>query len=135
MSRPPTPIGSSVRPNGAVHHGRSMERTLGVRPRRSTPLRAPAVSAQGVAMSISGMTGFARAEGEHAGQRWIWELKSVNGRGLDLKLRLPSGFDTFEAAARAAAGVRFKRGSLQATLTLARDAAAAPPVKVDIALV
>lgn len=86
-------------------------------------------------MSISGMTGFARAEGEHAGHRWIWELKSVNGRGLDLKLRLPSGFDALEAPARAAAGARFKRGSLQATLNLARDASAAPPVKVDIALV
>jgi hypothetical protein len=45
------------------------------------------------------MTGFARAEGEHVGQRWIWELKSVNGRGLDLKLRLPPGFDAGAAGA------------------------------------
>ena len=42
-------------------------------------------------MSISGMTGFARAEGALAGMRWIWEVKSVNGRGLDFKLRLPPG--------------------------------------------
>jgi len=81
------------------------------------------------------MTGFARAEGEHAGQRWIWELKSVNGRGLDLKLRTPSGFDALEAPARAAAGKAFKRGSLQASLSLARDAGAAAPVRVDVALV
>jgi uncharacterized protein (TIGR00255 family) len=86
-------------------------------------------------MTISGMTGFARAEGEHAGQRWIWELRSVNGRSLDLKLRMPSGFDALEPPARAAAAQRFKRGSLQATLSLTRDACAAPPLTVDMALV
>ena len=86
-------------------------------------------------MTISGMTGFARSEGEHAGQRWIWEIKSVNGRGLDLKLRTPQGFDTLEPALRVAANAKFKRGSLQATLNLARDAAAAPPLKIDFALV
>ncbi|WP_167755587.1 YicC/YloC family endoribonuclease [Vitreimonas flagellata] len=81
------------------------------------------------------MTGFARSEGEHAGQRWIWEVKSVNGRGLDLKLRLPQGFDTLEPALRAAANAKFKRGSLQASLNLARDAAAAAALKIDFALV
>ncbi len=86
-------------------------------------------------MTISGMTGFARVEGEHAGQRWIWELKSVNGRGLDLKLRTPSGFDALEPPARAAAAAKFKRGSLQANLTLTRDLAAAPALKIDMALV
>jgi uncharacterized protein (TIGR00255 family) len=86
-------------------------------------------------MTISGMTGFARAEGEHAGQRWVWEVRSVNGRALDLKLRLPSGFDALEPLARAAAAQRFKRGSLQATLSLARDPTAAPPLKIDAALV
>jgi uncharacterized protein (TIGR00255 family) len=86
-------------------------------------------------MTISGMTGFARAEGEHAGQRWIWELRSVNGRGLDLKLRLPPGFDALEPQARAAANAKFKRGSMQATLNLARDPGAAPPIKIDLALV
>lgn len=65
-------------------------------------------------MTISGMTGFARADGEHDGQRWIWEVKSVNGRGLDLKFRLPAGFDALEPALRAAATAKFKRGSLQA---------------------
>jgi uncharacterized protein (TIGR00255 family) len=85
-------------------------------------------------MTISGMTGFARAEGEHAGQRWIWELKSVNGRGLDLKLRTPQGFDAIEPAARAATNAKFKRGSVQASLSIARDADAAPPLKIDLAL-
>jgi uncharacterized protein (TIGR00255 family) len=86
-------------------------------------------------MTISGMTGFARAEGEHAGQRWVWEVRSVNGRNLDLKLRLPPGFDAIEPPARAGANAAFKRGSVQATLTLARDAAAAAPLRIDFALV
>ncbi|MDZ4691402.1 YicC/YloC family endoribonuclease [Terricaulis sp.] len=86
-------------------------------------------------MTISGMTGFARAEGEHQGQRWIWELKSVNGRGLDLKLRTPQGLDALEPQARAAAAAKFKRGSLQANLSLAREASAAASVKIDFALV
>lgn len=86
-------------------------------------------------MTISGMTGFARAEGEHAGQRWIWEVKSVNGRGLDLKLRLPQGLDGLEPGLRAAANAKFKRGSLQASLNLARDAAAVASLKIDFALV
>ena len=86
-------------------------------------------------MTISGMTGFARAEGEHDGERWIWELKSVNGRGLDLKLRLPPGFDALEPLARAAAMAKFKRGSLQASLTFARGASAAATQKLDLELV
>jgi uncharacterized protein (TIGR00255 family) len=85
-------------------------------------------------MSISGMTGFARVEGAHAAMRWIWELKSVNGRGLDLKLRLPAGFDALEPLARAAAARRFKRGSLQVSLSLTRDANQAAAVRVDLAL-
>ena len=50
------------------------------------------------------MTGFARAEGEAAGISWVWELKSVNGRSLDLRLRLPPGFDALEPQLRAALG-------------------------------
>lgn len=71
-------------------------------------------------MTISGMTGFGRAEGEAGGVRWVWEAKSVNGRGLDVKLRLPPGFDALEPAVREAAGQRFKRGSVQAGLSLKR---------------
>ena len=86
-------------------------------------------------MSISGMTGFARAEGEEAGVRWVWEAKSVNGRALDLKCRLPTGMDALEPIAREAAGKRFKRGSIQAGLSLSREAGAAAVVRVDTALV
>jgi len=81
------------------------------------------------------MTGFARAEGEHGAQRWVWEIKSVNGRGLDLKLRVPAGFEAIEPQARLAAAQRFKRGSLQASLTLARDGAAAAPLRIDHVLI
>lgn len=90
-------------------------------------------------MSISGMTGFGRAEGEHetpAGPvRWTWEIKSVNGRGLDLKVRVPMGFDSLEPAVRAAAGQAFKRGSLQANLSFARAEAGAAEARVDFDLI
>ena len=71
------------------------------------------------------MTGFAEAHGAREGARWRWEVKSVNGRGLDLRLRMPPGFDGIEPAARMLASERFKRGSLQATLTLERRKARA----------
>jgi uncharacterized protein (TIGR00255 family) len=64
------------------------------------------------------MTGFADARGVHNALRWRWEAKSVNGRGLDLRLRTPPGFDGIEPAARTLANERFRRGSLQATLTI-----------------
>jgi uncharacterized protein (TIGR00255 family) len=64
------------------------------------------------------MTGFAEAHGSREGARWRWEVKSVNGRGLDLRLRTPPGFDAIEPPARTLAAERFKRGTLQATLTL-----------------
>lgn len=84
---------------------------------------------------IQGMTGFARAEGEAGGQRWIWEAKSVNGRGLDVKLRLPPGLEALEPPVRAAAAKAFKRGSLQVSLSLTRDANTSSPVRIDMDLV
>ncbi len=69
-------------------------------------------------MSIVSMTGFAEAHGTRGNLRWRWEVKSVNGRGLELRLRTPPGLDSIEAAARTLAGERFRRGNLQATLTL-----------------
>ena len=71
--------------------------------------------------AISGMTGFGRAEGEAGAVRWIWEVKSVNGRGLELKLRTPPGFDALEPRLREQAARRFKRGSMQAGLQIKRD--------------
>ena len=64
------------------------------------------------------MTGFSRVAGGDGTDTWVWELKSVNGRGLDLRLRLPHGWDGLEISVRQKANEIFKRGSLQIALTL-----------------
>jgi uncharacterized protein (TIGR00255 family) len=64
------------------------------------------------------MTGFARTEGEEASLGWAWEVKSVNGKGLDLRLRLPPGFDYLEPAVRALAIARLTRGNVTLSLSL-----------------
>ena len=69
-------------------------------------------------MTVISMTGFAESHGAHEAARWRWEVKSVNGRGLELRLRMPPGFDGIEIAARTLASERFKRGNIQATLTM-----------------
>ncbi len=69
----------------------------------------------------SSMTGFARSEGAPDGFAWAWELRSVNGRGLDLRFRLPSGLESLEAGFREAAGKVLKRGNVTANLTARRD--------------
>ena len=70
---------------------------------------------------IASMTGFSRTEGSEAGLSWAWELRSVNGRGLDLKMRLPAGFDALEAVLRDQAGKALKRGNVGANLTVKRE--------------
>ncbi|HEY2035154.1 MAG TPA: YicC/YloC family endoribonuclease [Rhizomicrobium sp.] len=69
-------------------------------------------------MTVVSMTGFAEVHGAHEAARWRWEVKSVNGRSLEVRLRMPPGFDGIEIAARTLAAERFKRGNLQATLTM-----------------
>jgi len=75
-------------------------------------------------MPLYSMTGFARRDGVAEGQRWTWELRSVNGKGLDARLRLPPGLDRLEIAVRERLTKRLTRGNVQATLTLAREEAA-----------
>src|SRR5579872_7269750 len=72
-------------------------------------------------MPLSSMTGFARAAGAAGAYRWAFELKSVNAKGLDLRLRLPPGFDRIEAEARARLGKALARGTCFATLTAQRE--------------
>ena len=67
---------------------------------------------------LSGMTGFARVTGEAEWGAWAWEAKSVNGRGLDVRVNTPPGFDALERAVKAAASRRFNRGSLQVSLRI-----------------
>jgi uncharacterized protein (TIGR00255 family) len=66
------------------------------------------------------MTGFARTEGNTNGIAWAWELRSVNGRALELRFRLPNGWDSQEAAFRDIAGKALRRGNVTANLTIKR---------------
>ncbi len=72
-------------------------------------------------MPVQSMTGFARHEGDTDGIDFAWELRSVNGKGLDLRLRLPPGFEAIEAEIRRLAAARLTRGNIQASLQLRRD--------------
>ncbi len=76
-------------------------------------------------MALKSMTGFARRDGAHGTMRWHWEVRSVNGRGLDLRLRLPPGTENLEHRLREATQKRIARGSVSVTLVLQRDAGAA----------
>jgi uncharacterized protein (TIGR00255 family) len=71
-------------------------------------------------MALSSMTGFARGHGESNGYAWAWEIKSVNAKGLDLRLRLPAGWDAVEAAVRSKTGETLSRGTVYATLSIER---------------
>ncbi len=88
-----------------------------------TPGGAPSGEKQSV--GAASMTGFARAQGEAQGVSWAWEVKSVNGRSLDLRLRLGPGFDAIEPELRALMAQRFRRGNFSANLSVTRTAPAA----------
>jgi uncharacterized protein (TIGR00255 family) len=81
-------------------------------------------------MALSSMTGFARADGAHGSYRWTWELKSVNAKGLEIRLRLPSGWDAVEVPVRARAAQALTRGTVYATLTTSREGVA-PVVRIN----
>ncbi|RCW27667.1 uncharacterized protein (TIGR00255 family) [Ciceribacter lividus] len=69
-------------------------------------------------MALQSMTGFARSEGTSGRYRWAWELRSVNGKGLDIRLRLPSGMEALEVEARHRLSEALSRGNLQVTLSV-----------------
>jgi uncharacterized protein (TIGR00255 family) len=81
-------------------------------------------------MALSSMTGFARGHGVSGAYSWAWELKSVNAKGLDLRLRLPPGWDVVEGPARHSAAQVLARGTVHATLTVER-LGVAPIVRVN----
>jgi uncharacterized protein (TIGR00255 family) len=66
------------------------------------------------------MTGFARSDGSDDMVSWVWEAKSVNGRGLDIRCRLPGGMDQIDAKARARITALFSRGSINLNLQTQR---------------
>ena len=74
-------------------------------------------------MGIKSMTGFARAEGSHDGAVWHWEVRSVNGRGLDVRLRLPSGAEHLEPRVREIVARHLSRGSVTINLSSERNEA------------
>lgn len=81
----------------------------------------PAAGSVPATAPLASMTGFARVAGAHGSWRFGWELRSVNGKGLDLRLRLPPGLEAVETDVRARAGQALSRGSVSATLTAARE--------------
>jgi len=81
-------------------------------------------------VGVHSMTGFARAEGRDGTVDWIWEAKSVNGRGLDLRCRLATGLEALEPELRKAVTLRFQRGNVSINLRLSRQAGT-PQVRVN----
>lgn len=69
-------------------------------------------------MAVSSMTGFASADGIYDNASWLWEIRSVNGKGLDVRLRLPSGFEALEPHVRQACAKALKRGNIQISLSI-----------------
>ncbi|KAH2775499.1 hypothetical protein KXW38_001911, partial [Aspergillus fumigatus] len=76
-------------------------------------------------MALSSMTGFARSHGASGPYTFEWELKSVNAKGFDLRLRLPPGWDDIEAPAKKRAGELLVRGTVYANLNVKRANAVA----------
>jgi uncharacterized protein (TIGR00255 family) len=81
-------------------------------------------------MTLSSMTGFARSHGASGSYAWSWELKSVNAKGLEVRLRLPPGFDAVEIPVRTRAAEMLSRGNVYATLTVKREGIA-PVVRIN----
>src|SRR6266480_3518389 len=75
-------------------------------------------------MALSSMTGFARSHGASGPYTFEWELKSVNAKGFDLRMRLPPGWDELEALAKKRAGEVLSRGTVYANLNVKRTSAA-----------
>src|ERR1700688_2425443 len=84
-------------------------------------------------MALSSMTGFARSHGVCGSYAWAWEIKSVNGKGLDLRLRMPPGWDAIEVPVRTRTAEALTRGSVQVNLTVDRSGAQ-PVVRVNTAV-
>lgn len=80
------------------------------------------------AIAVQSMTGFARSSASHNGVTLIWELRSVNGKTLEIRLRLPPGLERLEQTIRQTIQKRFSRGNMQVSLTLNRGGAGTAPV-------
>lgn len=74
-------------------------------------------------MTLKSMTGFARRDGSAGTATWAWEIRSVNGRGLDVRLRMPPGYEALEPKVREAVAKQLTRGSVSVNLTVSRQSA------------
>jgi len=72
-------------------------------------------------LAINSMTGFARTEGGLDDHAWVWEIRSVNAKGLDLRFRPPPGYESLDPQVRARVGKKFKRGSVSVNLQTRRE--------------
>ena len=79
------------------------------------------------------MTGYARAQGSDERRRWVWEARSVNGRNLEIRCRVPPGFDRLENPARNAVSSHLKRGNVSLTLTVTSEQQG-KPLRINRAL-
>jgi len=86
------------------------------------------------AAAVSSMTGYAARDGQADGVSWTWELRSVNARGLDLRLRLPDGLGALEAPLRKLLAERLTRGAVNLSLRLVREAGGSAARVNDAAL-
>lgn len=84
-------------------------------------------------MNIQSMTGFGRADGSRADWRWHWELKTVNARGLDIRMRMPNGLEPLEQGLKKSLQAKLKRGAVQVFINIERENAGAD-VRVNAAL-
>ncbi|MEL6239522.1 MAG: YicC/YloC family endoribonuclease [Pseudomonadota bacterium] len=83
---------------------------------------------------LHSMTGFARAQGHEAGVSWHWEARAVNGRGLDIRMRVPSGFEALDPPARKTVSQALARGNVSLNLHINTERAAAAVAINDAAL-
>lgn len=82
-------------------------------------------------MTIS-MTGFAARKGQALGHSWAWDIRSVNGKGLDLRLRVPEWIDGLEAVLRAELQKALGRGNVSLTLKVSRDETAETGLRISV---
>src|SRR5215475_10442197 len=110
-----------------------VRRALGARRISVASLLFPCSLKDPHAMVLSSMTGFARSHGASGPYTFEWELKSVNAKGFDLRLRLPPGWDELDAHAKKRAGEVLARGTVYANLNVKRaNAQASVRINEDV---
>lgn len=82
-------------------------------------------------MTVTSMTGFGHADGDYGPFRWVWELRSVNGRGLDVRVRMPADLSVLENTIREKTAQKLKRGNIQISLQLSRSTGAETQIKIN----